>query len=150
MGLCHRHCANLYPSQPASPFVGQAQFAIPGPDACIASFMAVKSKLTALFRGSFAGTVADVQEAAESLRGNPKKFFDLVDAFGHWFTCCAWGRNATSRALTNGAKIAVYYGTGRTALGDSPAAFYLFDETVIIQSGRVQSAIGKRVQVELS
>ena len=139
-----------FPLQPGSPFVGHAQFVIPGPNACIVSFMAVKSKLTAPFRGSFAGTVADVQETAESMRGNPKKFFDLVDASGHWFTCCAWGRNATSKALTNGAKIAVYYGTGRTALGDSPAAFYLFDEAVIIQIGRVQSAIGKRVQLEWS
>ena len=84
------------------------------------------------------------------MRGDAKKFFSLVDASGYWFTCCAWVRNATSKALTNGAKIVVYYGTGRNALGDSPAAFYLFEEAVIIQIGRVLSAVGKRVQLEWS
>ena len=93
--------------QRSSPFIDQVRFVTPGPQACITSFQTLRSIFIAPFRGTFAGMVADVQGASESVRGNAKKFFNLVDANGYWILCCALGRNAGNQALYVGAVIVI-------------------------------------------
>ena len=133
-----------------SPYIGKMSFSVPNPDACIGSFVGYKSKLTAPFRGNFVGVVADCQGVVESVRGNQKKFFDLVDLAGYWFTCCAWGRNACNKALRDGARIVVFYGTGRSSFGESRAALYLLQDSVTIEVPGVPYPVVKREQLDIN
>jgi hypothetical protein len=139
-----------FPKAASSPYIGHLQFQLPGCDSCIASFVGFKAKFKPPFRGTFVGTVTNAQDTAQSARGNPKKFFDLVDSSGHWFSCCALGRNAASKALVDGAVVICFYGTGRSALGDSPAAVYLLDDAVVVQVGRAETSVVRRAQLELT
>ena len=133
----------------SSPYIGKAQFRVPGAQACIASFDNVKSKMIAPFRGTFLGTVVKTEEAVETKRGNMKRLFDLADEAGNWFTCCAMGRNVNNKALKHGAQIVIFFGTGRSKLNDSPAALFLFQDAVIVQVGWSTSPAMKRFQVEI-
>jgi hypothetical protein len=140
----------VFPKEFLSPFIGQMQFPLPGPEACISTFLGVKTKFAAPFRGTFLGTVCDVQDTVQSHRGNPKKLFNLVDSSGYWFACCGLGRNAISKALFNGSKIIVFYGTGRASMGESAGAVYLLEDSVLLQIGRADGLVVKRVQLEIS
>ena len=137
-------------NEPSSPFIGQVPLSVPNASACIASFLEWKPKFTAPFRATFVGTVANSRETSASIRGNAKKFFDLVDSSGYWFICCAVGQIATNKALNDGARIMLFYGLGRKSLHDSPGAVFLLQDAVVIQIGRVETPVVKRSQLEIS
>ena len=90
---------------PASPFTTTAQYIAPNSPGCILDFSMVKTTASP-FRATFCGTVCDVKPDDESIQGQPKKEFDLVDAFGSWLHCCAIGRNARNTSLVNGNEVA--------------------------------------------
>ncbi|CAK0824248.1 unnamed protein product, partial [Prorocentrum cordatum] len=78
------------------------------------------------------------QNAGTGLGGNAKRIFDIVDNSGLYFTCCAMKHNAESQALRNSQDVAVYYGTGRAAIGNSKGMLYLLKVGVAFVGTRVQ------------
>ena len=67
--------------------------------------------------------------------------FALVDANGIYFQCCAIGRNAGN--LEEGLRIALYFGTGRAAIGSAPGALYAYekDSAIVALNRRNISAV---------
>ena len=93
--------------------------------------------------------VADVQDEEISQAGQLKKYFDLVDDTGAWLSCCACGRNATSKALQNGNEVVLYFAHGRPVLGGSQAMVYILKDGAIVQCGKKVNQTVKRMQIVL-
>ena len=91
--------------------------------------------MQAPFRGTFRGTVADLQNLDTTQQGQAKRVFKLVDATGAYLECCALGHNAYSTALTDLQDVVVYYATGRSPIGSSPGRLYLMKDSVILSLG---------------
>ena len=120
------------------------------PDTTIAvqDFKQLPDPLEAPFRGSFAGFVHNVQQS-QSLQGEDKLDFRLVDCNGMWLSCCAMGINAKYEDIDEGPCINIveghyiigYFGTGRSKIGEDPAKIMFFqtDSTVILV--RTQSIV---------
>ena len=109
-----------------------------------------KTNLKAPFRGTLHGFVNNTQEGGESLRGNMKKYFELVDAAGHWLPCCAMGNHARNEGISDGAEVLVFFATGRGQVKESPAVLYLFQEAVIVKVRAQGSVPNKRFKLEVT
>ena len=79
-----------------------------------------------------------------------KKYFELVDSAGHWFSCCAIGEHGGSPILSHGAEIIAFFATGRSTVRDPPAYLYLFQDAVIVQVGIGGGVPNKRYKLEIS
>ena len=69
------------------------------------------------------------------MTGNAKRLFDIVDESGLYFTCCAMKHNAESLASKNYQNVVLYYGTGRSPIGNSKGMLYLMKDALIIPVG---------------
>ena len=87
---------------------------LPSGNVCISNFANVRSKIEAPFRGTFKGTVVELQDADYSSQGNQKRHFKLVDPSGLYFECCALGKNAGSVALAESMEVVLYFVTSRS------------------------------------
>ena len=100
------------------------------------------------FRGTFCGIVVDVQQSLdESQSGNPKLSFNLIDRLGTWFTCCAIGQHALSKALVRGNAVVLYHVSGRPQIGDSKACAYLYKDANIIMTASNCTVPPKKVEI---
>ena len=113
----------------------QMTFAVPSPDCCVSVFRTLRNRLTAPFRMTVRGKIADLQTLEMSQGGNAKRIFDIVDNSGLYFTCCAMKHNAESTALQNVQEVVIYYGTGRGPIGTSKGMFYLMKDAMILSIG---------------
>jgi hypothetical protein len=132
---------------PSSPYLKEHQFHQPQSEVCVARYFPFRAKMSGAFRGTFKGMIADPLDSEVSRNGNLKKIFSLVDEEGYWFTCCALGRNATSRCLTNGTEVVVFNGTGRACIGSSSVMIYLMKDAVVIPVGRRFPLTAKKIQI---
>ena len=136
-----------FPIQASSPYLLKKEFIVPRFPACISAFATYKDRYVSPFRGTFFGTVFNPMDSDVSMKGNAKKFFELVDASGDWFQCCASGRNASSKALKEGSKIVVYFAAGREQTNERSGILYLWPEAVIIKTGNQVAPILRRNQM---
>ena len=84
------------------------------------------------FRGTFKGTIVDLQEMDYSKQGNLVRYFKLVDTLGNYIDCCATRQNASSVALANNVEVILYFATGRSAIGSASSALYIMKDGVIV------------------
>jgi len=132
----------------SSPFMRKdVQFRKPDSRVCIYSFESVQEDLHGSFRGSFAGTVCDVQEEDETQTGQCKRLFNLVDSTGSWLQCCALGRHTKSKFLEAQMQIILYNGTGRAPVGNTSGLLYAMKDAVIVPYGKQEKACVKRLQI---
>ena len=124
-------------------------FRVPDPQACISVFAPFHDRMASPpFRGTFCGTVIDVQQSLdESQSGNPKLSFGLIDRSGTWFSCCAIGLHALSKALVRGNEVVLYYVSGRPQIGDAKACAYLYKDANIIMTASNCTVPPKKVEI---
>ncbi|CAK0903247.1 unnamed protein product, partial [Prorocentrum cordatum] len=123
-------------SRPTSDNLIKMSYAVPPSDCCVSVFRSLRDILNPPFRLSVRGKVMDLRSLEMSQGGNAKRIFDIVDNSGLYFTCCAMKHNAESQALRNFQDVAVYYGTGRGAIGNSKGMLYLLKDAMIIPIGQ--------------
>ena len=99
------------------------------------------------FRGTFVGTVSDVEEVEYTTKRQPKRVFHLIDDFGYWFPCCAIGNHATNWRSPPNTKVVIYFGTARLQREDTSFILYIFSDGLIIPFTRSANAPAKRVDV---
>lgn len=128
-----RHGTHVDVSYTPSPsFLSPAIYVLPSGNVCISNFANVRSKIEAPFRGTFKGTVVELQDADYSSQGNQKRHFKLVDPSGLYFECCALGKNAGSVALAESIEVVLYFVTGRAPIGGLPGMLYLMKDAAIV------------------
>ena len=96
------------------------------------NFANVRSKNETPFRGTFKGTVVELQDADYSSQGNQKRHCKLVDPSGLYFECCALGKNAGCVALAESIEVVLYFVTGRAPIGGLPGMLYLMKDAAIV------------------
>ena len=64
--------------------------------------------------------------------GELRRNFKLADDEGQWIHCIAHGRHAEGTFLQNMQRIIVYFGAGRSGLGTTPQALWLFKDSFIV------------------
>ena len=138
-----------FATAPSSPHLQTTLFRIPNAPACISIFAPFQDRMAdPPFCGTFNGIVIDVQQALdESQAGNPKLRFNLIDRVGTWFTCCAIGQHALSKALVHGNAVVLYHVSGRPQIGDSKACAYLYKEANIIMTACHCTVPPKRLEL---
>ena len=67
-----------------------------------------------------------------SLETRSWRNFKLADEQGNWVHCGGHGRHAENNSLENCLRIVVYFGSGRSASGNSPPAIWLFKDAFIV------------------
>jgi len=128
-----RHGTHVGVSYTQSPsFLSPAIYVLPSGNVCISNSARARSKIEAPFRGTFKGTVVELQDADYSSQGNQKRHFKLVDPSGLFFECCALGKNAGSVALAESIEVVLYFVTGRGPIGGLPALLYLMKSAAIV------------------
>jgi len=133
----------------SSPSMLSGSFAVPAKDACITRFETIRSKMLAPFRGTFKGTITDLEAADVTQQGTPKRRFKLVDEVGAYVNCCALLHNAASQGLTAKQDVVIYFATGRAAIGSLPGMLYLMKDAVIVPLQVQMLPPVKRVHVEI-
>ena len=136
-------------AEPTSPYLTQFTYTIPEAPACINQFLSLQSKLRAPFRITLRGIIDDLSDMQLTQQDSKKREFNLVDSAGMWLRCCALGRCAQSRCLENGNEVILYYGTGRSARGSSPAMVYLMKDSLIVQTACSQRNPTKRAEIHI-
>ena len=136
-------------AEPTSPSLTRFTYTTPEAPACIGQFLSLQSKLRAPFRITLRGIIDDLNDMQLTQQDSKKREFNLVDSAGMWLRCCALGRCAQSRCLENGNEVILYYGTGRSARGSSPAMVYLMKDSLIVQTACSQRNPTKRAEIHI-
>ena len=108
--------------------------------------MTVKSKLTAPFRLTIRGVVADLSEMHYSQQDTSKRTFSLIDESGAWIKCCALGLSARARALANGNDVVLYFTTGRSSHLGSGMLYLMKDSLMVLVSRHCIERV-KRIEI---
>ena len=113
-------------------FLSLAICVLPSGSVCITNFANVRSKIEAPFRGTFKGTVVELQDADYSSQGNQTRQFKLVDPSGLYFECCALGKNAGSVVLAESMEVVLDFVIGRGPIGALSGVLYLMKDAAIV------------------
>ena len=105
--------------------------------------------LTAPFKATLIGTVANAGSLDATAMGHAKRTFDLVDDQGAWMKCLAVGRNATSLFLEDGVHVVMYSCNGRPGSTTLTATIMLAQGSVIVPTG-TRRIIQKRTFIDIS
>ena len=135
----------------SSPYISSGSFEVPSVPACISNYASVRAKMArAPFRGTFFGTIVEVEDMQETQSGQGKKYFAVADSSGCWIPFCAVAHNATSKALRVGNQVVLFFASARSAIGDARAALYLFKDAVIVQIQKKSEVLPtKRSQIDV-
>ena len=99
------------------------------------------------FRGTFVGTITDVDEIDYTTNGQKKRSFNLIDNYECWFPCCAIGRNATEWRFPENAKVIIYFGSARLHTQQDAFILYIFRDGLILAVGQSSTVATKRLDV---
>ena len=100
----------------------------------IENFAAARSFVTIPFRASMRGFVMDcAEDCSASQSGNPLRHFSLMDRRGAYISCVAFDRHANDETISNNNEVVVYFGTGRSEIGNAPKAMYLYKDAVVVK-----------------
>ena len=119
----------------SSPYMLTGTFISPSTAVCISQFSPVSGNMLAPFRGTFKGTIAELENPDVTAQGNPKRVFKLVDTMGAYIMCCALVQNAASVALVERQQVVFYFATGRGPIGSFPGMLYCMKDCVIMPQG---------------
>ena len=133
--------------EPESPYMKTAAFRAPKYPVAIAQFSNHMNGVTVPFRATLVGTVMELGDIEPTNSGGQKRSFKLVDPTGAWLHCCASDDLTESTGLKHLQKVVVFFGSGRGALGASPAAIWLFKDSFIVplQQQIVHAPMGQQV-----
>ena len=134
-------------SAPQSPYnLPSTKFVVPHSPAALHQYQNLKSQALP-FRGTFIGTLTDVEDIDYTSNGQPKRAFNLIDDFGYWFPCCAIGRNATEWRFPQNAKVVIYFGSARLQSQQDSFILYIFRDGLIVAIAQSSSSPTKRIDV---
>ena len=98
----------------------------------LASYSPSLTEAVSPFRATIAGTIHDLGEVETTNSGELRRNFKLADDAGKWIHCVAHGKHAESVYLGNMRRIVADFGCGRSSLGTTPQAFWLFKDSFIV------------------
>ena len=133
-----------------SPFLQGSLVPPPDPPICVTQFVSLRAKLSAPFRITIRGFVAELSDVQYSRQAVEKRTFHLVDDAGMWLRCCALGFLASANALDNRNEIVAYFGTGRKPVGTSPGMIYFMKDSMIVQVSKRADESIKRAEIEVN
>ena len=90
-----------------SPYLLTAKFVMPPASAMIVRFNALDT-VDAPFRVSLRGGVVEVEGIEQTMNGNSKKAFKLLDKEGTWVQCCVIGAQALMPYLCDNADVILF------------------------------------------
>ena len=132
---------------PQSPFNHESvSFKVPTHPVVMKHFVMLKHQCDS-FRGSFLGTVVDVDDPDFTVSGQDKRGFNLVDDTGAWFPCFAVGRNARIIPACSNMKVVLFFGTGRVDGQSTSFTVWASADAVIICLGTNEVRVTKREDV---
>ena len=132
---------------PQSPFNQESVlFKVPTHPVIMKQFLQLKHECNS-FRGSFLGTVADVEELDVTANFVKKRAFKLVDDTGAWFPCCAVGRNARVIPACSNMRVVLFFGSARPNGQSTGFTMWAMKDAVITIIGTNEVRVTKRVDV---
>ncbi len=135
--------------KPTSAFLLSAPWYIP-PDRIVMPRVKPLEGVEAPFRVSLRGVAQKVSGVEESMQGNAKRSFALVDEQGYWVSCVAIGESATSTALVNGNEIILFFAHGRSASSSSEGGIRLFHNSAVWLVGKPRQTMQLFRQVHIA
>ena len=132
---------------PQSPYNQlSTEFLVPQAPVALHQYQSLRSH-SLPFRGTFVGTITDVDEIDCTANGQMKRSFNLIDDFGCWFPCCAIGRNATEWRFPENAKVIIYFRSTRLHTQQDAFILYIFRDSLILAIGQSSTVAAKRLDV---
>ena len=136
----------------ASPFlVAGYKFRVPKFPVCVALYASLKNQFShPPFRCTLSGIIRNKQDVQASTSGAPKLGFALVDETGAWVKCFAMEKHAGNPVLEDNNHVVIFYGCGRSPLGDSPGAIYLLGDSFMVMVAPVLNSVPEmRSEIEI-
>ena len=137
--------------QATTPNLLSMTYVVPSEECCVRNFRVLPKSgvLQANFRVTLVGRIADLQPLDQSLSGQEKRHFNIVDGSGLYIPVCATSRNALSDCLIEDSEVVLYYGVGRGMLGQTKGLLYCYKDALIIPTGKTfpGSAASKREEL---
>ena len=71
-----------------------------------------------------------------------------MDRRGAYLSCIAFDRHVNDETISNNNEVAVYFGTGRSDIGSTPRAMYLYNDAVIAKCSNDVPTVWKHSLVD--
>ena len=68
---------------------------------------------------------------------------------GTWIKCCAIGRNALTKHLTDGSDVVLYFGAGKSGTVIGTGCIYLFKDSLFVVLGTIAPLRQQRIELQL-
>ena len=115
----------------------------------IDNFTKARNFVTVPFRATVKGFVMDrAEDYSVSQRGNPMRYFSLMDRQGAYISCIAFDRHTDDDTLSNNTEVVVYFGTGRASIGNVSSGMYLYNDAVVVRCSSEVPRVWKQSLVE--
>ena len=132
-----------------SPNLTTAMYKMPSGPVLIENFTFARSYVTVPFRATVKGFVMDrAEDYSVSQKGNPLRYFSLMDRQGAYISCIAFDRHTDDDTLSNNTEVVVYFGTGRASIGNVSSGMYLYNDAVVVKCSSEVPRVWKQSLVE--
>ena len=118
----------------STPNMTTAIYQTPTHPVIIENFAAARSFVTITFRESMKGFVMDcAEDCSVSQSGNALRHCSVMDRRGAYISCVAFDRHVNDETISNNIEVVIYFGTGRSEIGSTPKAMYLYNDAVVVR-----------------
>ena len=141
---------NAVNEETSTPNMTTAIYQVPSQPVVLEHFATARNSVTLPFRATMKGFVMDrVEDYSVSQKGNPLRYFSLMDRQGAFISFIAFDRHADDDNLSNKNEVIIYFGTGRAGIGSASSGFYLYNDAVVVKCSNDVPRVWKQMLVEL-